>query len=67
MNLDSCIIIAKLVGILNSDIIESAKVDFYNVDCKNGSYSVMIENTKVVEVNVVKINKDLSYNIKAKS
>lgn len=61
----NCIVIAKLIGLLNGDIQES-KVDFYNLECDSGLHSVIIQNDKFVEVNVIKINKDLSYNIKIK-
>lgn len=57
----NCIVIAKLIGLLNGDIQE--KVEFYNLECDSGFHSVIIENQKFVEVDVVKINKDLTYNI----
>lgn len=61
----NCIVIAKLIGLLNGDTQES-KVDFYNLECDSGLHSVIIQNDKFVEIDVVKINKDLSYKIKIK-
>lgn len=61
----NCIVIAKLIGLLNGEMQES-KVDFYNLECDSGFHSVIVRNDKFVEVDVIKINKDLSYNIKIK-
>ena len=60
----NCIVIAKLIGLLNGDIQE--RVDFYNLECDSGMHSVIVKNEEFVEVKVIKINKDLSYNIKIK-
>ena len=63
----NCIVIAKLIGILSGDISENqSKVDFYNLDCNSDIHSVIVQNDKFVEIDVIKINKDLSYNIKIK-
>ena len=57
----NCIVIAELIGLLNGDIQE--RVKFYNLDCDSRIHSVIVQNEKFVEVNVIKINKDLSYTI----
>ena len=63
----NCIVIAKLIGILSGDISDNqSRVDFYNLDCNSGIHSVILKNNEFVEVDVIKINKDLSYNIKIK-
>lgn len=65
--MNNCIVIAKLIGLLNGDLQDiSKKVDFYNLDCGNGTHSVIIQNEEFVEIDVLKINKDLSYTIKIK-
>lgn len=59
--METCIVIAKLIGILNSQ-----PVDFYKLDCGEAAHSVIIQNQQFVEINIVNINKDLTYNIKLK-
>lgn len=63
----NCIVIAKLIGLLNGDLQnDPQKVDFYNLDCGNETLSVIVQNEEFVEIDVLKINKDLSYTIKIK-
>lgn len=59
--METCIVIVKLVGILNSQ-----PIDFYKLDCSETEHSVIIQNQQFVEINIVNINKDLTYNIKLK-
>ena len=63
----NCIVIAKLIGILSGDISDNqSRVNFYNLDCGETIHSVILKNDEYVEVKVIKINKDLSYNIQIK-
>lgn len=63
----NCIVIAKLIGLLAGDVDNKiSRVDFYNLECDSGFHSVIVKDEKFVEVDVIKINKDLSYNIKIK-
>jgi len=64
--MNSCIVIAELIGLLSGDISQESRVNFYNLDCDSGMYSAIVQNDKFVEIDVIKINKDLSYNIKIK-
>lgn len=64
--MNSCIVIAELIGLLSGDISQESRVKFYNLDCDSGMHSVIVQNDKFVEIDVIKINKDLSYNIKIK-
>lgn len=57
--METCIVIAKLIGILNSN-----PVDLYKLDCGGTEHSVIIQNQEFVEVQIKNINhKDLTYNI----
>ena len=64
----NCIVIAKLMGTLVGDIqhINESNVSFYNLECDSGIHSVIVRNDEFIEVNVLKINRDLSYAIKIK-
>lgn len=63
----NCIVIAKLIGILNSDIVvQESKFDVYKLDCQSGTHDVILKNNELVEVQILKINPDLTYNIKIK-
>ena len=62
----NCIVIAKLIGILNSDVVQESKFDVYKLDCSSSTHSVIIQNDRFVEVDILKINPDLTYNIKIK-
>ena len=64
----NCIVIAKLIGLLNGEMrgTQESRVQFYNLDCDSGIHSVIVQNDNFVEIDVIKINKDLSYNIKIK-
>ena len=64
--MNSCIVIAELIGLLSGDISQESRVNFYNLDCDSGIHSVIVQNDEFVEIDVIKINKDLSYNIKIK-
>lgn len=64
--MNSCIVIAELIGLLSGDISQESRVNFYNLDCDSGMHSAIVQNDKFVEIDVIKINKDLSYNIKIK-
>ena len=63
--LESCIVIASLVGVLNTE--PNTKVELYKADC-NHDIVFFVNNkendTVVEEVKVIKINKDLSYTFK---
>mgnify|MGYP003598798191 CR=1 FL=1 len=59
--MEACIVIAKLLGILNSE-----PIDVYKIDCYETSHNVILQNKEFIEVNVLKINSDLSYNIEIK-
>ena len=64
----NCIVIAKLIGLLTGEMqgTQESRVQFYNLDCDSGIHSVIVQNDNFVEIDVIKINKDLSYNIKIK-
>lgn len=59
--METCIIIFKLVGILNSN-----PVDLYKLDCGETEHSVIVQNKEFVEVNILGINRNLTYNIEIK-
>lgn len=61
----NCIVLAKLIGILYADL-EPVSVNLFTLDCDTSHHSVIVINNEFVEVDVIKINKDLSYNIKIK-
>lgn len=56
--MEACIVIAKLIGILNSE-----PVDVYKLDCSTTSHSVILKNNEFQEVQIINMNKDLSHNI----
>lgn len=63
--LESCIVIASLVGVLNTE--PDVKVELYKADCNNREVFFVNnkdDDTVVEEVKVIKINKDLSYTFK---
>lgn len=66
--MNECIIIAKLIGILSSELNKSDlnKYDLYKIDCYEKSYDIIIQKSEIKEVKIININTDLSYNIKLK-
>lgn len=55
----SCIVIAKLVGILYFN-----KIEVYKLDCGYSNNYIIIKDNEYKEVELININKDLTYNIK---
>lgn len=60
--MEACIVIAKIIGILNSQ-----PIDVYQLDCGT-AHSVIIQNQEFKEVEILSINSnDFTYNIKIKN
>jgi hypothetical protein len=64
--LEACIVVASLVGILNTE--PSDKVALYKADCEHSTKFFIVDNkpNTIREVDIIKINNDLSYTIKLK-
>lgn len=64
--LETCIIIASLVGVLSTE--PNTKVDLYKAECDNKSKFFILGNKPNIinEVSILKSNSDLSYTIKLK-
>lgn len=56
--METCIVIAKLIGMLNSE-----PVDVYKLHCTLDTYHVILINDSMKEVQIIKQNKDLTYEI----
>lgn len=56
--METCIVIAKLIGILNSE-----PVDVYKLHCSSDTYHVILVDDSITEVQILKQNKDLTYEI----
>ena len=56
--MEACIVIAKLIGILNSE-----PVDVYKLHCSSDTYHVILVDDSMKEVQIIKQNKDLTYEI----
>ena len=56
--MEACIVIAKLIGILNSE-----PVDVYKLHCTSDIYHAVLINEQLVPVNILKQNQDLTYTI----
>ena len=54
--MEVCIVIAKLIGILNSE-----PVDMYKLHCTSDIYYAILINEQLVPVNILKQNEDLTY------
>lgn len=54
--MEVCIVIAKLIGILNSK-----PVDMYKLHCTSDIYHAVLINEQLVPVNILKQNEDLTY------
>ncbi len=64
--LEACIVIASMVGILNTE--PNTKVAFYKADCESSTKFFIVDKkpNSISEVDVIKINNDLSYTISLK-
>lgn len=56
--MEACIVIAKLIGILNSE-----PVDVYKLHCSSDTYHIILIDNSMKEVQIIKQNKDLTYEI----
>ena len=56
--METCIVIAKLIGILNSE-----PIDVYKLHCTSDTYHAVLINDQLVPIQIVKQNKDLTYDI----
>lgn len=54
--MEACIVIAKLIGILNSE-----PIDVYRLHCTSDTYHAVLINDQLIPVQIVKQNKDLTY------
>ena len=54
--MEACIVIAKLIGILNSE-----PVDVYKLHCTSDIYHAVLINEQLVPVYILKQNEDLTY------
>lgn len=59
--METCIVIAKLMGVLNSQ-----PVDVYKLDCLYTNTYIVIEDKNTIVVDVKSINSDLTYNLSVK-
>lgn len=58
---ETCVVIAKLIGILNTQ-----PVNVYKLDCMTSNTYIVIEDKSTLVVDVKSINSDLSYNVVVK-
>ena len=56
--MEACIVIAKLIGILNSE-----PVDVYKLHCSSDTYHIILIDNSMKEVQIIKQNQDLTYEI----
>ena len=56
--MEACIVVAKLIGILNSE-----PIDVYRLHCTSDTYHAVLINDQLIPVQIVKQNKDLTYDI----
>ena len=54
--MEACIVIAKLIGILNSE-----PIDVYRLHCTSDTYHAVLIDEQLVPVQIVKQNEDLTY------
>ena len=54
--MEACIVIAKLIGILNSE-----PIDVYKLHCTSDIYHAVLIDEQLVPVQIVKQNEDLTY------
>lgn len=54
--METCIVIAKLIGILNSE-----PIDVYKLHCTSDTYYAVLIDEQLVPVQIVKQNEDLTY------
>lgn len=54
--METCIVIAKLIGILNSE-----PIDVYKLHCTSDTYHAVLINEQLVPVHILKQNQDLTY------
>ena len=54
--MEAYIVIAKLIGILNSE-----PIDVYKLHCTSDTYHAVLINDQLIPVQIVKQNKDLTY------
>lgn len=59
----ACIVIAKLIGILSTE--PNTPVNLYKLDCYDSEKFIIIKG-ELIEVDIVKINPDLTYIVKEK-
>ena len=64
--LEACIVVASLVGVLSTE--PNNKVALYKADCETSNKFFILDNkpNTIREVDIIKINSDLSYTIKLK-
>ena len=56
--MEACIVIAKLIGMLNSE-----PIDVYKLHCSSDTYHVILIDNSMKEVQIIKQNQDLTYEI----
>lgn len=61
--MEACIVIAKLIGILSTE--PNTPVNLYKLDCYDSEKFIVLKG-ELIEVDIVKINPDLTYIIKEK-
>lgn len=61
--MEACIVIAKLIGILSTE--PNTPVNLYKLDCYDSEKFIVLKG-ELIEVDIVKINPDLTYIVKEK-
>ena len=61
--MEACIVIAKLIGILSTE--PNTPVNLYKLDCHDSEKFIVLKG-ELIEVDIVKINPDLTYIVKEK-
>ena len=56
--MEACIVIAKLVGLLNSQ-----PIDVYKLDCLTTTRYISLDDNTMLELKIDGINKDSTYNV----
>lgn len=61
--MEACIVIAKLIGILSTE--PNTPVNLYKLDCYDSEKFIVLKG-ELIEVDIIKINPDLTYIVKEK-
>lgn len=61
--MEACIVIAKLIGILSTE--PNTPVNLYKLDCHDSEKFIVLKG-ELIEVDIIKINPDLTYIVKEK-